>query len=88
MKKILAKARTAIAAIGRGVRKVLPKMLLGREKAVAGFLTPLVLVQLARFVPSLHVSPTLAEQLVLAIVTSVTVHGTTNTPTNNPPEEG
>ena len=65
--------------IACAVRSVLPKVLLGHEKAIVAFVTPILLAQLARLVPSIHVSPSIMEQLVTGAVTSITVHATTNT---------
>lgn len=58
---------------------LIPTFLLGREKALAAFVAPLILGQLARFVPSLHIDPSLIQQLVAAVLISLTVHQTTNT---------
>ena len=58
---------------------LIPSFLLGREKAVAAFVAPLILAQLARFAPSLNIDPSLAVQVLGAILLSLTVHQTTNT---------
>ena len=58
---------------------LIPSFLLGREKAVAAFVAPLILAQLARFAPSLHVDPSLLVQVLGAILLSLTVHQTRNT---------
>jgi hypothetical protein len=51
----------------------------GREKAVAAFLAPIIVAQLARFVPGVHVGVSLVEQVIAAVITSAAVHQTTNT---------
>lgn len=58
---------------------VVPTFLLGREKAVAAFLAPLVVVQLARWTPWVQFPLPVVEQVLLAFVTAITVHQTTNT---------
>ena len=73
MKKVL-------AAIRRAYDWAVPTFLVGREKAVAAFLAPIVVAQLARFIPSVHVSSSLVEQVLGALVISLTVHQITNTP--------
>lgn len=60
-------------------RKVLPDVLKGKEKAVVAFVTPIVVANLARFIPGVHVDPSLIEQAVLSIITSLTVYKATNT---------
>ena len=58
---------------------LIPNFLLGKEKAVAAFLVPLVIAQLARFAPSLNVDAPLWVQVVAALLVSISVHQTTNT---------
>ena len=71
--------RKLVAGFGRLWRKVLvPDFLLGREKAVAAFLTPIVVAQVLPLI-GVDVPGSLVEQLLLAVVTSVTVHTTSNT---------
>lgn len=79
MSKILTAVRRAFGWVGRQLRRVLPAALLGREKAVVAFLVPIIVTQLARFLPSFDVDPSLLEQLLLAVVSAITVHATTNT---------
>ena len=69
-----------LAAIRRAYDWAVPTFLVGREKAVAAFLTPIIVAQLARFVPSVHVSSSLVEQVIGAVIISLTVHTVTNTP--------
>lgn len=75
----MATLKKIATGVGKAVRKVLPKVLLGHEKAVAGFLAPIAAAQLARLVPGLHASPALVAQLLLAAITALTVHAATNT---------
>jgi hypothetical protein len=56
-----------------------PSFLKGREKAIAAAATPVVIAQVARLVPSVHLSPSMATQLVLSALTALTVHQTSNT---------
>ena len=69
MKKVWAKIRGFIV----------PTFLLGREKAVAAFLAPLVVVQLARWTPWIQFPLPVVEQVLLSVVTAITVHQTVNT---------
>jgi hypothetical protein len=57
---------------------LLPDLLLGREKALAGFVAPLIVGAVASLAGA-HIAPNVVEQLVLAVITSFTVHQTTNT---------
>ena len=73
MKKLFAK-------VGRLVRTYLvPDFLLGREKAIAAFVAPLIVARVAQWF-GLEVSPSLIEQVIGAALISLTVHTTTNTP--------
>ena len=58
---------------------LVPNFLVGKEKAVAAFAAPIILAQLARLWPSMHVDPSIAVQLVGAVLVSLTVHQTVNT---------
>lgn len=51
-----------------------------RKKAVAAFLAPIVVAQLARLVPGVHVDVSVVDQLIAAAITGLTVHGVTNKP--------
>ena len=57
---------------------ILPDFVLGKEKALAAFVAPLIVAAVASLAGK-HVAPGIVEQLVFAIITSVTVHQTTNT---------
>jgi len=69
-----------MSKIGAFLRKLLPSFLIGREKAVAAFLAPIIVSELLHLLPNVDVDPSWVEQLVLAVITSITVHQTTNTP--------
>ena len=53
-------------------------LVLGREKAVAAFAAPLIVGAVVSLAGK-HVGVGVVEQLVFAVITSVTVHPTTNT---------
>ena len=53
-------------------------LVLGREKAVAAFAAPLIVGAVVSLAGK-HVGVGVVEQLVFAVITSVTVHQTTNT---------
>ena len=55
------------------------ELIRGREKSIAAFVAPLIVAQLARFVPGVHVGVSLMEQVIAAIITSAAVHQTSNT---------
>jgi len=57
---------------------ILPDFVLGHEKALAGFAAPLIVGAVASLAGK-HVGVGIVEQLVFAVITSVTVHQTTNT---------
>jgi len=57
---------------------ILPSFVLGHEKALAGFAAPLIVGAVASLAGK-HVGVGIVEQLVFAVITSVTVHQTTNT---------
>lgn len=58
---------------------LIPNFLLGKEKAVAMFVAPMILGQIAHFVPGLHVDPSLAVQVGTSLLLSITTHQVTNT---------
>ena len=49
-----------------------------RKKAVAAFLAPLVLAQLARIAPGVHIDVSIVDQIIVAAITAATVHQVTN----------
>ena len=53
-------------------------LVLGREKALAAFVAPLIVGAVVSLAGK-HVGVGVVEQLVFAVITSVTVHQTTNT---------
>jgi hypothetical protein len=57
---------------------VLPDFVLGHEKALAAFAAPIVVGAIASLAGK-SIAPGIVEQLVFAVITSVTVHQTTNT---------
>tara|TARA_R110000868_G_scaffold2592_1_gene18648 strand:- start:157 stop:381 length:225 start_codon:yes stop_codon:yes gene_type:complete len=57
---------------------ILPDFVLGKEKALAGFAAPLIVGAVASLAGK-HIAPGIVEQLVFAVITSITVHQTTNT---------
>jgi len=57
---------------------ILPDFVLGHEKALAAFVAPLIVGAVVS-VAGKHVGVGVIEQLVFAVITSVTVHQTTNT---------
>lgn len=65
-------------AAAKFARKLLPAALKGKEKAVVAFLTPIAVANLARFIPNVHVDPSLIEQAILSLVTSLSVYKVTN----------
>lgn len=78
--KTLKRIGSAISrATGKVARFVLPNFVLGHEKAIAGAVAPVVVVQVAHFVPRLHIGVPLVAQLVGAAITALTVHAATNT---------
>ncbi len=78
----MSKVRTFASKVARGVGKVarwvLPNFVLGHEKAIAGFVAPIAVAELAS-VAGLHVEASLVQQVVGALLISVTVHTATNT---------
>jgi hypothetical protein len=78
--KTLKRIGSAIArATGKVARFVLPNFVLGHEKAIAGAVAPVVVAQVAHYIPSLHVGVPMVAQIVAAGVTALTVHTATNT---------
>ena len=73
----------ALGWVGRQLRRLLPTLLIGREKAVVAFLTPLVVGWVAQLA-GVHVSVSIVEQLLMAATIGITVHSTTNTPAGAP----
>ena len=58
---------------------LVPNFLVGKEKAVAAFAAPIILAQLARLWPSMHVDPSIAVTLGTSVLLSLTTHQVTNT---------
>lgn len=73
------KLKAVIGWVGRVVRKYLvPNFLLGREKAIAAFVAPLVVARVAQWFGA-DVPASLVEQVVGAALIAITVHTTANT---------
>jgi hypothetical protein len=67
-----------LSKIAGFVRAVLiPNFMLGREKAIAAFVAPLLVGAVASLLGK-HVAPGIVEQLLISVITSITVHQTTN----------
>jgi hypothetical protein len=70
--------KNALLKVSAALRKLLPTFLRGKEKAVVAFLMPIIVANLARFVPNFHVDPSLLEQVVLSAITSLSVWSASN----------
>lgn len=57
---------------------IVPDFVLGHEKALAAFAAPLIVGAVVSLAGK-HVGVGVVEQLVFAVITSITVHQTTNT---------
>lgn len=66
------------------LRKFIPGFLKGKEKAIVAFIVPIILAQLAHFLPGVHFDATdigpIVEQVIGALIVAVSVHQTTNVP--------
>ena len=69
-----------IAKLGLTIRKVLPPLLKGKEKAVAVWVATQIVGQTARLIPSWHVAPSVAVTQIAAIIVYTLVHMVTNVP--------
>lgn len=49
-----------------------------RRKAIAGFLAPIVVAQLARYIPGVDVDVSVVNQMIVAAITALSVHTVTN----------
>lgn len=77
MKKILAKSAELFCRLARWA---IPNFLAPHSKAVVAFVVPIVVANLARFIPSIQVSTSLVEQAIGAAVIALTVWATSNEP--------
>jgi len=69
---------------GRFIRTwLIPNFLLGKEKAVAAFVTPLLAAWIASLL-DVHVEASLIQQVVGSLLLALTVHGVANTSTDQP----
>ena len=64
----------------RAIALNLYELVRGREKAIAAVLAPIIVAQLSRFIPGIHVGVSLVDQIIVAALTGIAVHQTTNTP--------
>lgn len=55
-------------------------ILKAHAKAIAAFLTPIILAQLARLVPSIHIEPSMVAQLITGAISALSVYAIPNTP--------
>ena len=65
-----------IAGFVRAV--ILPDFVLGHEKALAAFVTPILVGAIATQA-GMHVAPGVVEQLMLSLISGIAVHQTANT---------
>jgi hypothetical protein len=68
------------ALFNRAAAWVIPKVLAPHRKAVVAFVVPIVVANLARFVPDVQVSASLVEQIVGSAIISLITWATVNGP--------